>query len=81
MVYIDDLQEPEDSFLDDPELVQVEYARLISETEKARLLEFPDLTEHWFPKSQCAVSPSGEYGGYLQAPEWMLIEKEIEYEG
>ena len=60
---------------EETEIIPIE--AIVSETEKAyliRLKEGSDISEHWFPKSQCWVTPDKKY---IAAPTWLLDTKGI----
>lgn len=53
--------------------VDVEYTRIVRETERAWQLEMPDGGVMWFPKSRISkVSPNG---GYFKCPAWLANQK------
>ncbi len=62
------------------ELYPVEYDNLIKVTALAWLIRFDDGREIWLPKSRCAISHSDSGKGILEAPAWLLDDKEIHYE-
>ncbi len=62
------------------ELHPVEYDSLIKVTVLAWLLRFDDGREIWLPKSRCAISHNDGGKGILEAPAWLLEDKEIHYE-
>lgn len=68
----DSYQGPDTDSLDTV-LVDVDYTRIVRETERAWLLEMPDGGVLWFPKSRIAkVSPEG---GYFKCPTWLANKK------
>ena len=60
------------------EMYTVAFDEILSETDKAWLFDFME-SEHWLPKSQCEIVEGGQEGGYVSVPEWLLIDKEIDY--
>lgn len=59
---------------------EVEYAQIVTGTPFAYLMEFPDGSEEWLPKSQVSIISGDDFGGYVSVPEWLLIEKQIDYD-
>lgn len=49
------------------EMVVLVFSRVKAETEKAWLISFPKF-EHWFPKSQCRMSHTGDM---ILVPKWL----------